>query len=410
MKKNGNFDIAIDEMVKDWEKSKTTGMSQYTFDHAINAELYNKGLVTDAPSEPVELKKMLPTEGTEKTTSESKWGNSNTKPIAEGTSGAKAFTGYQQTHSNYERYVSADGTLTMDESHYRDFEAFVDKLRNVSVDGTTVGKVVEYLNDRAIGGKVGGLLIGATFINDTFDGLVQGIDTGDWSKFSAQAKQSGTELVVGTAIVVAGMEVIPAVAGLLGIPVLGQIALAGLTAYGAYQGGKVIGELAFKLYDYFQQHPNISMTQEIANWFNQQTNNLFGHGLSFDLPTFSQLFIAAEEVTSPLILDLNHDGRHVGTTSLIDDSIYFNLVSQGNKEKTAWVDTEDGLLVLDKNVDGKIDTGNELFGNYTQLQSGEIADNGFDALADYDLNHDGQDDIYSKLQVWQDINHNGKVD
>ncbi|MCF9047178.1 AHH domain-containing protein, partial [Acinetobacter nectaris] len=407
MKDGGTYSLT-QRMLADLKKSGN--ITQYTFDSTIKALLFDNKLISDPPSPSYEANKMLPTEGTEIVTSKDQ-SSSNAKPVAEGTSSEKSFTG-DQTHSNYERYVSADGTLTMDESHYRNFEAFVDKLRNVSVDNTTAGKVVEYLNERAVGGKVGGLLIGATFINDTFDGLVQGIDTGDWSKFSAQAKQSGSELVIGTAAVLLGTEGIPYIAGLLGVPVLGELALAGLTAYGAYQGGKVIGELAFKLYDYFQQHPSISMTQEIANWFNQQKNNLFGHGLSFDLSNFYQLFTTAEEIISPLVLDLNHDG-HIRTTS-ISDGTYFNLNNEGTKEKTAWIDTEDGLLVLDKNADGKIDTGNELFGNYTQLQSGKNADNGFDALADYDLNHDDQideqDDIYSKLQVWQDINHNGKVD
>ncbi|MBF7684172.1 hypothetical protein I2F27_12815 [Acinetobacter sp. B5B] len=408
MKDGGTYSLT-QRMLADLKKPGN--ITQYTFDSTIKALLFDNKLISDPPSPSYEANKMLPTEGTEIVTSKDQSTSSNAKPVAEGTSSAKSFTG-DQTHSNYERYVSADGTLTMDESHYRNFEAFVDKLRNVSVDNTTAGKVVEYLNERAVGGKVGGLLIGATFINDTFDGLVQGIDTGDWSKFSAQAKQSGSELVIGTAAVLLGTEGIPYIAGLLGVPVLGELALAGLTAYGAYQGGKVIGELAFKLYDYFQQHPSISMTQEIANWFNQQKNNLFGHGLSFDLSNFYQLFTTAEEIISPLVLDLNHDG-HIRTTS-ISDGTYFNLNNEGTKEKTAWIDTEDGLLVLDKNADGKIDTGNELFGNYTQLQSGKNADNGFDALADYDLNHDDQideqDDIYSKLQVWQDINHNGKVD
>ncbi|NWA46631.1 hypothetical protein HX889_54305, partial [Pseudomonas reactans] len=73
----------------------------------------------------------------------------------------------------------------------------------------------------------------------------------------------------------------------------------------------------------------------------------------------------------------------------------------------------DGLLVWDKNGNGKIDSGSELFGNNTKLKSGENAANGFLALADLDENHDGvfdaQDSAFSKLKVWRDLNSDGVV-
>ncbi|MBL4827672.1 MAG: hypothetical protein JKY66_08170 [Spongiibacteraceae bacterium] len=114
---------------------------------------------------------------------------------------------------------------------------------------------------------------------------------------------------------------------------------------------------------------------------------------------------------SPLVLDLDGDG--VETLGL-DQDIYFDLDNSGFSELSGWVGKDDGLLVLDRDGNGNIDNGSELFGNHTQLQSGEKAENGFAALAELDTNADGvisiDDAAYADLQVWQDANSNGEVD
>ena len=103
----------------------------------------------------------------------------------------------------------------------------------------------------------------------------------------------------------------------------------------------------------------------------------------------------------PLILDL--DGNGFQTVGLAQGT-YFDHDGDGFAEKTGWVLPGDGLLVWDRNEDGRINNGNELFGDNTLLKDGTQAVNGFEALAEWDDNGDGRidvnDAVWSKLRVW----------
>ncbi|GAA5786265.1 hypothetical protein YWS52_25880 [Chitiniphilus shinanonensis] len=115
----------------------------------------------------------------------------------------------------------------------------------------------------------------------------------------------------------------------------------------------------------------------------------------------------------PLTLDLDHDGLEtVGAGEA--GSVLFDHRADGVKTSTGWVKPDDGLLVLDRNRNGKIDNGRELFGDATLKSDGTLAKDGFDALADLDSNQDGKvdaaDSAFANLRVWRDLNANGISD
>ena len=116
----------------------------------------------------------------------------------------------------------------------------------------------------------------------------------------------------------------------------------------------------------------------------------------------------------PLVLDLDGDGiETVGIDPLAP--ILFDHDADGVKTGTGWIQSDDGLLVLDRNGNGTIDGGAELFGDNTRTgvnQSGlTYAANGYIALQGQDSNADdqinSQDTSYTQLRVWRDLNQDG---
>ncbi|KJZ37687.1 calcium-binding protein, partial [Pseudomonas fluorescens] len=119
----------------------------------------------------------------------------------------------------------------------------------------------------------------------------------------------------------------------------------------------------------------------------------------------------AMHMASPLVLDLDGDGVETLSST---NGIHFDHDGNGFAETTGWVGKDDGLLVWDRNGNGQIDDGSELFGSYSKLTSGQNAANGFVALADLDSNHDGKVDStdvdFGKLRVWKDGDSDAEVD
>ena len=110
----------------------------------------------------------------------------------------------------------------------------------------------------------------------------------------------------------------------------------------------------------------------------------------------------------PVILDLDGDGVE---TRALQATSFFDHNADGFAEQTGWVGADDGLLVLDRNGNARIDSGRELFGNHTLLANGMEAQNGFQALAQLDANADGKvdsvDPAFTNLRIWRDGDGDG---
>jgi hypothetical protein len=106
---------------------------------------------------------------------------------------------------------------------------------------------------------------------------------------------------------------------------------------------------------------------------------------------------------SNIHIDIDGDGLN---TTDIKNGVKFDILNNGTPIGTGWGNADDSLLVFDRNGNGKIDNGSELFG-------GGVGQ-GFAKLAALDTNKDGildaKDTDFGKLQVWNDRNQNGVTD
>jgi hypothetical protein len=120
----------------------------------------------------------------------------------------------------------------------------------------------------------------------------------------------------------------------------------------------------------------------------------------------------------PLVLDLDGSGI---TTSAINAAapILFDHDGDGTKTASGWIASGEAIVVRDLNGNNLIDSGRELFGDNTILtrgaRAGQVAANGFEALADLDMDingvadgkFDAADTAYASVKLWRDLDQDG---
>ena len=102
-------------------------------------------------------------------------------------------------------------------------------------------------------------------------------------------------------------------------------------------------------------------------------------------------FKAGDAAIDPLVINLKGSGASLGSKSY-----EFDLDADGKMDRIAFTNGGSGFLALDKNKNGAVDNGKELFG--------PSMGNGFAELALYDKDQNGwideNDDIYKDLSIW----------
>lgn len=135
-----------------------------------------------------------------------------------------------------------------------------------------------------------------------------------------------------------------------------------------------------------------------------------GREISFDISlTMSRSFtqtaasyvdFGAPRLCDPLVINLEGS-----VPTLTDQKFFFDLDADGTHEYIPTLGSGSGYLSLDKNNDGKINNGSELFGTTSQ--------NGFADLMAYDEDGNGwideADSIFDQLRIWTKDAHGNDI-
>ena len=142
-----------------------------------------------------------------------------------------------------------------------------------------------------------------------------------------------------------------------------------------------------------EEHTNFSISGKVTMADGKSVEFTLSAQLdrNFSIQKDARILSQNTQKTDPLAINL--DG---GIVTLRDSSFQFDLDADGTKENISFVSKGNGFIVFDKNNDGKINDGNEMFGT----QSG----NGFQDLSQYDDDNNGiideNDGIYEQLNIW----------
>jgi Ca2+-binding RTX toxin-like protein len=107
----------------------------------------------------------------------------------------------------------------------------------------------------------------------------------------------------------------------------------------------------------------------------------------------------------PIVFDLDGDG--VNLIAPTASNVLFDANDDGHRQRTGWFSAGDGVLAIDRNGDGVINSGSEI----SFLNETPGAQSDLEGLAGLDSNTNGMidsgDDRYGELLIWRDANQDG---
>ncbi len=152
---------------------------------------------------------------------------------------------------------------------------------------------------------------------------------------------------------------------------------------------------------YLQQFSSYEEYEETSFQAQGQAVTEDGRKISFGIEVaMSRSYMEYMSVGAPSVVDALCDPLVInvkgGVSQISDQKFFFDIDADGKKDEISQTGRGSGFLAFDRNGDGQIGDGSELFGT----KSGD----GFADLAEFDADGNGwideNDDIFSKLKVW----------
>lgn len=165
-------------------------------------------------------------------------------------------------------------------------------------------------------------------------------------------------------------------------------------------GGGEIGSTMCFMHGGEEHWTECSVEESACDPYNNWDMGCVGEICAFDGTELYPYSWSEPDCNTPLVL--NFDGAPLRFEAAAAAS--FDISGVGQCLSTDWPTLP--WLALDRDRDGAIDSGRELFGSGTVLRSGRRASHGFEALAEHDLNRDGKidraDPVFAELVLWSD--------
>ena len=166
---------------------------------------------------------------------------------------------------------------------------------------------------------------------------------------------------------------------------------------------KELKAIVFNTQEQYYQKQDIAFSSSVKIQTPNQSYEMnvdFSFSQEFTKSQSSRIIIGDKKFVDPLVINYDEDVNPFSNISNLHFA--FDLDSDGTTEMIPKLKQGAGFLALDKNENGKVDNGNELFG--------PNSNNGFAELALYDEDKnnwiDEKDAIFDKLKIWS-IDENG---